>query len=174
MSQIKALQIAKEHGLHLVVKSVKEKKGHGGETLLSGKVYFKNKPFATYSDLDWGHPDFADVSVSNQEIYNDILEKIKALPKYYEPAIQQDVEPTFISIARESCIVNLIEKKAKRLKPVSYFDTKTGEIVTFSKSGGHTTQSIQDYIETLKDIVPFYKLDDEKVTEYFLKQHNLI
>lgn len=174
MSQIKALTIAIENGLDIEVKNVKMRRGHEGEPLYSCKAYFGKKAFATFEDLDWGHPDFNDIQPINDEILQKVEKLVAKLPTYYQPVLKENVKINLGELLTDLCIYKTIEKEAKRKQPTSLFNSKTKKIEVFQRSGAHTNETIQAYMDTLTDVIPFHKLPLKDVTEYFLRNSNII
>lgn len=157
----------------LKVSCLKTKKGHDGEGLFSCKIKFKNKHIADYQDLDLGNPNFADITVVNQELYDEAIKELNKLDLFDHKKLNKKVKITMMNWTHAACVYADVEKKAKREKPIAYFNEVDKTIRVFKKTSDHTVEVIQDHMGTMKNIVPFHSLEQEKVTKYYLEMFSV-
>lgn len=171
MADLQPYMLTRNSGIKLDVSCVKSRKGHEGEALFTCKIKFKNKHIADYEDLDWGNGDFADITVVNQELYDEAIALLDALPTYKHSQLKgKDTKIDLMGWANAACVYKDIEKQAKRERPLAYYNETDNSIRVFKKSKQHSVEIIQKHMETMSNIVPFHKLEQDKVTEYYLKE----
>lgn len=173
MADITSYLVVKQTGLKLDISCLKTRKGHENEALFSCKIKYKNKHIADYEDLDWGSSDFADITVVNQKLYDEALAELKNIAPYKDKTLNKMVNVDILNWTHSSCVYKDIEKQAKREKPLAYFNETDKTIRVFSKSKEHTVEAIQEHMESMNNIVPFHKLEQEDVTNYYLKEFKI-
>lgn len=173
MADITPYLLVKQTDLKLDISCLKTKKGHENEALFSCKIKYKNKHIANYEDLDWGNSDFADITVVNQELYDEAINQLKAIAPYNNKATNKMVNVDMLDWAHSTCIYKDIEKQAKREKQLAYFNETDQSIRVFSKSKEHTVEAIQEHMKSMNNIVPFHDLKQEDVTNYYLKEFKI-